>query len=129
MKATVIKIARKSQRPDAPLEHPGWIVPDTDELLAVDLRVPADIEYLEPAQWYITHIPTGFRVNYGPYTDADTRERAVELAQAFYREMKALGVELSSPDASTITKPVTSLSSETKRDFWNKVAGWHEQRK
>jgi hypothetical protein len=126
MKAAVFKIARS---PGVESEIPGWIVPDTDDLLAIDLRAPADLEYMSPSDWRITHLPTGYGVRASPYTDADTRERAVEVAQAFYRELKALGVDLAMNDIKAICAPVTALSNAGKRDFWNKVAGWYEQRK
>jgi len=82
-----------------------------------------------PSDWFITHLPTGCSVRKGHYTTADTRERAVEIAQAFYREMKALGCDLASTDQKAIEKAVSALSGEGKRDFWDKVAGWYGQRK
>lgn len=127
MKAVVIRGAKTAGSFD--LEFPGWVVPDTNEMLAVDLRVPADLEYMEPSDWRVTHLPTGYGVRYGPYTEASSRERAVEIAQAFYREMNALGVDLTSADPATVTAPVAKLNNEGKMRFWERVAGWSELRK
>jgi hypothetical protein len=127
MKAAIIRGAKTPGAME--LEFPGWIVPDTGDMLGVDLREPADLVYMEPSDWRITHLPTGYGIRAGSYTDADTRERAVEIAQAFYREMNALGVDLTSPDPATVIGPVAALSNEGKRAFWERVAGWSEQRK
>ena len=129
MKCTIIKIAVDPKKPHLNTEYPGWIVPETGDTLAIDLRIPGDIQFMEPSRWFITHLPTGHRVNVAPYTDADTRERAADVATAFYREMTALGADLASSDPVAITKHVLDLTAEARRDFWNKVAGWYEQRK
>lgn len=129
MKATIITIALDPSKPGRQTEYPGWLVPDTEDTLAIDCRIPADIVFMEPAWWFLTHLPTGRRINVPPHTDADTRERAVEVAAGFYREMKALGVDLTVSDPEAITKPVMDLGPDGIKDFWNKVAGWYDQRK
>jgi hypothetical protein len=126
VKATVIRITSDPSKPHEP-EFPGWLVPDTDDTLAVDLRIPADLEYMEPSQWYITHIPTGRRINYGLYTEASTRERAVEIAQNFYREMSAIGCHLKSTDPSEVVRAVNTLEADAKRALWTKIAGWEQR--
>lgn len=126
MKATIIRITSDPNKPHEP-EYPGWLVPDVEDTLAVDLRIPGDLEYMEVNQWYITHVPTGRRINYGFYTDASTRERAVEIAQGFYREMTSLGCDLKSSDPSEVVRPVNLLDSNAKRELWFKITGWHER--
>lgn len=122
MQPTIIKIARKPDRPDAPEAYPGWIVPDTDGLLAIDERYAADLEFGEPAWWTITHIPTGFRVTKGGYTDANTREAAIAIAQRFFREYKARGWTLDTNDPAEVIKPHNSMNIDEKNAFWRAVA-------
>jgi|GEM_PF-2388956 len=119
MKATVIKI--RCGEGEIPEEVPGWFVPDTDELLAVDLRYEANVETGEAADWYITHIPTGFMVHRHGYTNAASRERAVEVAQNFYRECRARGWDMTSSDADSILSAHNKMPWEEKLRFWNAV--------
>lgn len=123
MQATIIKIARNPARPSAPDEYPGWIVPETEGLLAIDLRCPASIEFVEAADWAITHIPTGHRVIRYPYTNASTRERAVEIAQNFYRECRSRGWDIVSSDPMAIPGMHNAMAHEHKIKFWEAVAG------
>lgn len=120
MKATVFKITGKG---GTQTEVPGWIVPETDGLFAVDERWPACIEECEPATWKVTHLPTGFSVTYGWLTDADTKERAADIAKAFYREYKERGFPLDITDPAAFVVPYKALSPDERKTFWLKVTG------
>lgn len=122
MQPTIIKVALKPDRQDAPESYPGWIVPDTDGLFAIDERYAADLEFDEPAWWTITHVPTGFRVTRYGFTDAHTREAAAEIAQRFYRECKARGWKLDSSDPASLVEPHNAMSPDEKNAFWRAVA-------
>jgi hypothetical protein len=108
-------------RPAQICEHEGFLVPDTNATLAVDERYPADNE--GPACWYITHLPTGFRINKVGYTDAQTLERAVGCAQRFYRQCKAMGWDLTGADAKPIQDAMKAMSPKDRDAFWLAVAG------
>src|SRR4051812_48867652 len=106
MKAIIIKCAPVPGRD--PLEVPGWVVPDTEDLFGVDMRHEADIGAIPPypAGWVITHLPTGSRLSYLDYTGAGTREDAIGIAQRFYGEYKARGWSLHSEVSAEIVEPV-----------------------
>jgi hypothetical protein len=126
MKCVIIKIAVDPTKAGN-VEYPGWIAADTEDTLAVDLRIPGCLEEMASNVWYVTHLPTGHRVCMPPYTDADSRERAIELAQGFYREMKALGVDLTSSDPKAIVAPVMAKGFDERIAFWTRVAGWPDR--
>jgi hypothetical protein len=122
MKAIVIQYPAK----EGSFEVPGWIVDDTDGLLAIDQRYEADLESIPPtpAVWAITHIQSGFRVKAGDYTEAGTMLKAIGIAQRFYREAKARGWDLNTADPSVVTAKYKTMSTEEARAFWYAVAGW-----
>lgn len=122
--ATVIKIARNPSRP-GPSEYPGWIVPGTEGLLAIDERYPAwqgteDDPEGSPATWFITHIPTGFHVN-GVGCHSGTKLQAAQHAQNFFDEYRNRGWDLNSTDAKAIAAPVNALSADERKAFRAKV--------
>jgi len=123
MVPTIIKIARNPERPNAPESYPGWIVPDTDGLMAIDQRLAAVPEMLEPAWWTVTHIPTGMRVTKPGFTDAYTQEQAADVARRFYNAYRIRGWPIESADASRIISVHNDLSDDEKRRFWREVAG------
>lgn len=127
MKAILIQCAPNPGRD--PLEVPGWLVPDTEDLFGVDLRYEADVEAIppQPNRWVITHIPTGARVSNHDYTRAPTREDAIVLAQRFYGEYKARGWNLHSQVPEEIVEPVRQLNHADTVAFWEKVAGWPKE--
>ena len=115
-----IKIARNPERPDVPNTYSGWIVPGTDDLLAIDERYAASA--YRPARWFITHLPTGRKVPMPPaLDDPPTREAAVLIAQAFYDEAMKMGWPLSSSDASAIAERHNEMLSELRVSFWCRV--------
>jgi hypothetical protein len=125
MKATVIRIAVNPARPGGPAEYPGWIVPDTNDTLAIDERYPADpldYECGGAAVWFITHMPTGFRVCRAGYTDADTRDRAVRVAQRFYNGAMARGIDLTSSVSTVIVDAHNKMTHAEREEFWRFVA-------
>ena len=105
----------------------GWQIPDTGGLLAVDQRFPgpdcdADEIVAEDAyDFVIIHLPTGFMVCYGCYTEARTLPRAAGIAQAFYRECQRLGVDLNTAEANRIIAPVNALPKEDRLRFWERI--------
>lgn len=105
-------------------QRQGWLVPETDELLVIDQRFePAEGEImsLDAEDWVITHLPTGFMVAQGVYTEAHTKARAAGLAQAFFRECKALDIDLREPEANKIIARVNSLPREDRLRFWERI--------
>jgi hypothetical protein len=123
MKAIIIKCAPKPGRD--PLEVPGWLVPDTEDLFGVDMRYECDLEAIPPHPngWVITHLPTGSRLSYHDYTGAGTREDAIGIAQRFYSEYMARGWNLHSEVSAEITEPVQQLNHAERTQFWERVAG------
>ena len=99
------------------------VVPDTDDLLAVDERHPADPKDVEDPDpdWRITHIPTMFAVWKPGLTDASTMERAIQIAQSFYREAKALGWNLRSENEREIVGAHNAMPKEERERFWKRV--------
>lgn len=124
LQAVLIKVAHDPSKPGIS-EFPGWIVPETDSLFAVDQRYEADIETMQPASWWITHLPTGRRVSAGLYTAATTRSNAFEIAQRFYREAIALGCDLKSKNIDEVTGGFKSLSQEQRTAVWERIADFH----
>lgn len=103
-------------------EVPGWIVPETDGTLAIDQRAEADLENGEPAWWMVTHVPTGFAVRKSFYTDASTREEAIAVAQAFYREAKARNFPLTGADPQGIATAHNAMTKDERQAFWTAIA-------
>lgn len=108
-------------------EVPGWIAPDTDGLFAVDMRIEADVETLSPADWRITHLPSGFAANNGHYTESAFRHEAFAIAKRLYQELLKLGVDLKSTDPAAVIAPYKRLSEEEATAFWMGVAGWNQE--
>lgn len=105
-------------------QRQGWLVPDTDELLAIDQRFEpqeGEIMTVDAEDWVITHRPTGFMVARAPYTEAHTKARAAGLAQAFFRECKDLGIDLRETEANKIVARVSSLPREDQLRFWERI--------
>lgn len=105
-------------------QRQGWLVPETDELLAIDQRFePAEGEIMsvDAEDWVITHRPTGFMVSRHPYTEAHTKARAAGLAQAFSRECKELGIDLHETEANKIVAKVSALPREDQLRFWERI--------
>lgn len=125
MRAISIKI-NKARR-SAPDSFQGWVVPETDDLLAIDERTPVSADGLIAAEWVITHLPTGNSIVRAPYTNASTRERAAEIAQAFFRECKARGWPLTSRSSADIVAAHNTLPPDKKKVFWRSVAGWSDE--
>lgn len=127
MQPVIIKFATKNGRGGPGAEVPGWVVPDTEGVFAVDMRYEADIESLEPADWKITHLPTGMSVSVPPYTEADCRDEAFAIAQRFYNELKAGGCDVHSTESAEITRIVKALPKEDVAPFWARVGGYSEK--
>lgn len=107
-------------KPSEMCQHSGYLVPDTEAVFAIDERWPA--MGFEPATWIITHLPSGTQVNRGcGDMSAETRERAVVLAQQFYREAKALGCDLHNADRAVVRAPIDALTEVAKQAFWRRV--------
>ena len=121
-RAVVFQVTTENGKEDVP----GWIVPDTDDLLAVDIRYDADLTCLESADWAITHIPTGRRVNSGWMLEAGTRADAIRIAQRFYAAYKARGWDLRGDDPDAITEPVKRLSKEEHTALFAEIGEWKE---
>lgn len=124
MKAIIIKTAAIPGR--EPQEQPGWLVDNTEGLLAIDMRYEADIEAIppSPAGWIITHLPTGARVGYGEYTSASTKDVAASIAKRFYDEFKSRGWNLYSDQPEVVVASVQKLEPVERTQFWETVAGW-----
>jgi len=124
MKAIIIKYAPNPGRPGG--EVPGWLVPDTEGLLAIDMRYEADIEAIppRPAGWVITHLPTGARVGKPPYTDASSQHEAARIAKRFYEVYKARGWNIYSDKREIIVAPFNGLPREELTEIWEKIADW-----
>lgn len=122
MKAAIIKTTGR----EGSSEVPGWLVPGTDDLFAIDLREDACLDAIPPipAYYVITHVPTGFKINRAPYTDAGTRYAAAAVATRFYAEYKKRGWTLNTDDPAIVTAPFKDLSDDEKRKFWEAVADW-----
>jgi len=127
MKAIIIKMAcRENDKGES--EVPGWVVPDTDDLLGIDMRYEADIEYMQSAKWFITHLPSGRRIGYGDYTEAAYRNDAAAIAQRFYVQFKARGWDLTESDPDQVVNPFKTLTKDEQKDFWMAVAGWSQDK-
>lgn len=122
MKAAIIKFPTKNGGG----EVPGWILDETEGLFAIDQRVEADLLSAPPtpAVWAITHIPSGFRVSYGPYTEAGTQYDAFAIALRFYREAKARGWDMAATEPAKFTAKYKTMSKEEVKAFWLAVADW-----
>jgi hypothetical protein len=95
--------------------------PGTAGLFAIDQRYEANIEECEPAEWVVTHIQTGFAVRRGYYTQATTRDEAIAVSQAFYKQAKAFGFKLDTTVPTDITDAHNGMSTEDKRKFWGAI--------
>lgn len=105
-------------------EFAALIVPNTNDLLAVDERYPPDPDNGEPdSTWKITHIPTMYSVTRYGYTDASTLERAIEIAKRFFAEASARGWDLTSADHEEIIGKHNAMSADQKTKFWEAVRG------
>ena len=123
MKAVIIKMACKPDT-EGETEVPGWIVPDTQDVFAVDLRYEGDIEYMYENGWCITHLPTGLALRAGAYTEAHRRADACDIAKRFYDEMIARGANVHSSTPADFTSVVNNLPKNERTAFWEKIAGW-----
>lgn len=105
---------------------PGWIVDDAEGLFAIDQRQEADIDAIPPlpAEWAITHLPSGFRVAAGNYTSAGTQLAAAGIAQRFYHEAKSRNWNLLTTDPKEVTEKHQAMTKDEKKAFWHAVAGW-----
>lgn len=123
MKPIIIKAAVSEGKPAA--EFPGWIVPDTDGLLAIDMRYEGhwDAEMPDPSEWFVTHLPSGYSVRYGHYTLATHSDTAIDIAQRFYQQCKVHGFDLTSTDPAAIVAPFKKLRPSEHVTFWELVAG------
>jgi hypothetical protein len=97
------------------------VVPGTEGTLAVDERVRAGVSAKEPAEWFVTHVPTGLRVDV-PYMSANSRECAALLAKRFYRAATDLGCDLHSRDADSMCAPIRALDRNRIRAFWEAIS-------
>lgn len=124
MKATIIRVPPEASSKGVELEYPGWIVPHTNDAIGIDMRYEGGEYGFIGNSWFITHLPSGRRVHYGDYTEARSKERAVEVAQRFYKEAVAIGADFSS--MGSIVGPINALTKEQRKSFWYRVAGWTE---
>lgn len=128
MTPVIIHIA--TTRKGIQTDYPGWMVPDTDDLLAVDERHPPQPSLYNPAGelleegceacWVITHLPTGYEVH-RPEMETATLERAVAIAQAFYREAVARGWPLRSKESAVIVASHNAMPRAERDAFWKVV--------
>lgn len=104
----------------------GWIVPNTEQTLAIDMLSEMELTEDGPsfADWAITHLPTGFMVNKGEYTISDSSESAIKKAQRFYQVSRRLGIDMHSSDVQVIVGPWNELGEKEKKAAWIEVAGW-----
>lgn len=128
MKPIVITIPSNAMSQGKEEQFAGYLVPDTNDTLAIDMRYEADLNAIppQPASWAITHLPTGFRVRYGDYTRAGCMDDAMHIAKRFFIEATALGANLGSTDPAEVTGPIGALGKEAMKQFWRKVANWPE---
>lgn len=125
LKPVVIKILKNPKAVQGlPDTYSGFIVPDTDGIMAIDMRHAAEPELEEPADWIVTHLPTGAGIVKSPYTAAHTCADAVDIAQRFYREAMARGWPLESADTAAIVAPHNAMTYQQKLKFWHSVAGF-----
>lgn len=113
----------------AGVKFEAFIVPDTEELLAIDERYPADPDDAEcpEAEWWITHIPTMHAVHKSGFTEAETREAAIAIAQCFYQECKRRHWPIASEDPSALVLVHNALPAKERLDFWNRLQAAGEQ--
>lgn len=120
LKPVTIRIKLNPGKEGCTSEFAGFIVPDTDELLAIDERYPP--VSFEDATWFITHLPTGVRVSWLEYTRAPTKARACKIAQQFFREYTRRGWRLAGNEHEAIAKRVRDLAADEKVAFWTAVS-------
>jgi hypothetical protein len=123
VRAVTIQIARNPEyeREYCQVTFNGWYVEGTNDAFAVDERYPAEPEFGEDAIFAITHLPSGRRLRHGALTRASTLEQAVRIAQGFYREAIAIGMDLSSSSFEAISAGYTALTPDEKTKFWVRV--------
>jgi len=123
MKAIIIKLATRNED-GGTQDVPGWLVPDTEDLFGIDMRIECDMEAIppQPPVWVITHLPTGMAVRNGEYTRAGSNFHACGVAQRFYQQYKTHGWELNTKDPAVILEPFKKLTQAQKVYFWEKVA-------
>jgi hypothetical protein len=107
-----------SERDGSPVELEGFIVPDTDGLLFIDERYPA--EGFEEPVWFITHLPTSRHMQ-AKVPEIHTRERAVQVAQQLFREFTARGLNLNTKSANAIKASVDAMTDEERGALWRAV--------
>ena len=92
----------------------GWIVPDTNDTLAVDERWGN--------HWRLTHIPSGRGVMPPDNAELTTRGQAMGFARRFYKEAVALGADLTSKDWETIRGLLFyDIGHGERAAFWSRV--------
>lgn len=102
--------------------YQAFIVEETGDLFAIDERYPAEPAFREPALWAITHIPTGRRLRYGAYFgNPESKERAAELAQNFYKAAIARGWNVASSDPDEFANNYRGMSGGALQGFWREV--------
>lgn len=128
LRPILIEIPGTAMSGGTPGVYPGWLVPDTNDTLAIDAREDAIIDAIPPipAVYVITHLPTGLRVKCGEYTAAGNRESAAAIAKRFFEEVVKLGADPTSRDGRNIAAAVAALDEAAARNFWRRVAGWSE---
>lgn len=95
----------------------GYLVPETNNLLAVDERFDV---YKTSHHWKITHLPTGRGI--GKLSNQETLEKAVKVAQGFYREFSQL-CDLSSKNIDEICAPFNSLPLDKREEIMRRIEG------
>jgi hypothetical protein len=103
-----------------PVPFDAFIVKGTDGLLAIDERVKP--RGMEPGRWFITHVPTGFRMDVFRDWHCSTRDGAAVRARRFFDEWNALGFTLDTEDASEIVAQFARLSTEARLSLRRRVA-------
>jgi len=91
----------------------GFLVPGTAQTMGVDERTPGN--------WIITHLPSGRRMPVAYTRQLTSCVAAIAVAQALYRELRALGADMQSTKAETIAGLVSKLPTIAQNAFWSRV--------
>ncbi len=91
----------------------GFLVPETAQTMGVDER--------SPSNWVITHLPSGRRMPVAYTNHLTSCVTAIAVAQAIFREMTALGADMTFVDAGTIANVIANLPKLAQNAFWSRV--------
>lgn len=99
----------------------GFVVDEVENTFVIDQRYPAEHGPYEPPIWAITHLPSGRRLWCVGYTQLSSADWAAEVAQNFYREAGARGLDLKSASIDAYYMWIHSMSLIERDLFWKTV--------